>query len=95
MGADEFGLDFRVSACMRPQPSLGLVLPILFVLGTKTANDGIHMHVICFRHQFQDGRLPAILVVKKPNLEHVLNYFSDMHLWMLFKLGTWKMNDGF
>ena len=40
-------------------------------------------------------RLVAILVVKKtPDVEHVLNHLSDMHLPMLFKLGTQIMNDG-
>ena len=31
---------------------------------------------------------------KNPDVEHVLNHFSDMHLPMLFKLGTQITNDG-
>ena len=39
--------------------------------------------------------LAAIFVVKKkPGVEHVLNHFSDMHLTILFKLGTQITNDG-
>ena len=68
---------------------------ILFVLGTKTTHDGIHMHIILFHDLIKDGRLAAILVVKKPtHVEHVLNHFSDMHLLILFKLGKQTMNDG-
>ena len=67
---------------------------MLIKLGTQIRNDGLHMHVILFRDQIQDGRLPAILVVKKSDVEHVLNHFSDMQLRMLFKLGTQIRNDG-
>ena len=67
--------------------------PILFVLGTKTTDDGVHMHLIFFRHQIQYGRLAAILVVKKPNVKNVLNHISDKQLPMLFKLGTQITND--
>ena len=31
---------------------------------------------------------------KHPDVEHVLNHFSDIYLPMLFKPGTQKMNDG-
>ena len=31
---------------------------------------------------------------KKPDIEHVLNRFSDTHLPVLFKLGTQIKNDG-
>ena len=31
---------------------------------------------------------------KNPDVEHVLNHFSDMHLSMLFKLGRQITNDG-
>ena len=68
---------------------------ILFMLGTKTTHDSIQMDVIFFRHQIQDGRLAAILVGnKKTRVEHVLNHFSDMHLPILFKLGTQIINNG-
>ena len=57
-------------------------------------NDGLHKHVILFRDQIQDDRLPAILVEKKPGVEHFLNHLSDMHLPILLKLGTQIRNDG-
>ena len=47
-----------------------------------------------FENQIQDGRLAANLVVKKPDVEHVLNHLLDMHVPMLFKLGTQIKNDG-
>ena len=41
----------------------------------------------------------VILVVKKilknPDVEYVLNHFSEMYLPMLFKLDTQMMNDDF
>ena len=46
-----------------------------------------------FRGQIQDGRLAAILVAKKPNVEHVLNHISDMHGQILFKLGRSAAHD--
>ena len=55
-----------------------------------------HMHIILFHDAIKDGRLAAILVVKKkPDVEHVLNHFSDMHLPMLFKLGKQIMDVAF
>ena len=80
---------------VRLQPYLGHVGPILFIFGTKTTHDVIHMHIILFHVAIKDGRLAAILVVKKrPGGEYVLNYYSDMHLPILFKLGTQVKNDG-
>ena len=68
--------------------------PILFVLGRRTTPDGVHMHIILFHDAIKDGRLVAILVVKTPSVEHILKHFSDMHLPMLFNLGTQIMNYG-
>ena len=68
IGAYGFGFDFGVRAgvhaCVRNHilDKYGL---ILFVLGTKTTHDGIHMHIIFFRHQIQDGQLGSIFVIKK------------------------------
>ena len=45
MGAYGFGLDFRV--CVRIHVS-DMYIPIIFVLGTKTTHDVIHMHIIFF-----------------------------------------------
>ena len=67
MGAYGFGLNFRVRECVRTNIP-DMYGPILFVLDTNTTHDGVHMHVIFYRHQIQDGRLAAILVVKKQNL---------------------------
>ncbi len=36
----------------------------------------------------------AILVEKNPDVEHVLNHFSDMHLPILFKFVAQIMNYG-
>ena len=47
------------------------------------------MLLIFFRHQIQDGRLAAILLVKP-----VTNHFSDMHGPIGFKLGTSTGHDG-
>ena len=47
-----------------------------------------------FGDQIKDGRLEAILVVKKPDVEHVFNHFLNKHLLMLFKLGAQIMNYG-
>ena len=64
-------------------------LPILLKLGTQIKNDGLHMHVIYFHDQIQDGRLVAILLLKC-----VPNHFSDIHGPILFKLGTITVHDG-
>ena len=61
-------------------------LPMLFKPGTQIMNDGLHMHIILLRHQIQDGRLVAILLLKC-----VPNHFSDMHGPILFKLGKCHM----
>ena len=69
MGAYGFGLNFRVRtwmcACVHPEPISDIYGPILFVLGKKTTNESVHMHVILFRHQIQFGQLVDILVAKK------------------------------
>ena len=52
------------------------------------------MYLTLFCDVIKDGRLEAILGVKKPDVEHVLNHFSDMHLPMLFNLGTQISSDG-
>ena len=62
---------------------------ILLIIGTETTHDGIHMHVIFFQHQIQDGRLADILFLKS-----VPNHLSDMHGPILFKLGRRTVHDG-
>ena len=53
-------------------------------------SDGFHMHyIIFFQDQIQDGRMVAILLLKR-----VPNHFSDMHGPILFKLGTSTVHDG-
>ena len=79
-GASGFGLDFRVRACVCVCACIcnhisDMNGQILFVLGTNTTNDGIHMHIILLRDVIKDGRLVAILVVKN-NL--MLNTFSTI-----------------
>ena len=64
-------------------------LPMLLKLGTQIMNDGLHMDVIFFRDQIQDGRLLAILLLKC-----VPNHFSDMRGPILFKLGTDTVHAG-
>ena len=91
-GAYGFGLYFHVRAFVHNHIS-DKYGPILFELGTKTTHDGPHKHVILFQDRIKDGRLVAILVLKKLDVEHVLNHFSDIHLPM-FKLGTQITNDG-
>ena len=63
-------------------------LLMLFKLGTQLKNDGLHMYVILFRDQIQDGRLAATLLLKC-----VLNHFLNMHGPILFKLGTSTVHD--
>ena len=62
--------------------------PILLKLGKQITNDGLHMHIILFRDQLQDGRLVAILLRKR-----VPNNFSHMHGPILFNLGTSTVHD--
>ena len=47
MGADGFGLNFCVRACVRIHFS-DIHLPILFKLSTQMMNDDLHKHVIFF-----------------------------------------------
>uniref|UniRef100_A0A8C4X054 Uncharacterized protein n=1 Tax=Eptatretus burgeri TaxID=7764 RepID=A0A8C4X054_EPTBU len=53
-----------------------------FKLCAQMTNDGFHMHAVRFRDQIQDGRLAAILLLKR-----VHNHFSNIHGSILFKLG--------
>ena len=76
---DLVSISACVRACVRNH-ILDMYGPILFILGTKTTNDGMPMHVILFHDAIKDGRLAAILVAKIPSVEHVLNHFSDMYL---------------
>ena len=68
---------------------------ILFKLGTQLRNDDL-----TFDHQSfsrSDARWPIgghFSWKKKPDVEHTLNNFSDLHLPMLFKLGTSTVHDG-
>ena len=63
---------------------------MLFKFGTQIKNDGLHnMRVIFIRHQIQDGRLVAILLLKS-----VPNHFSLMNGPILLKLGTSTAHDG-
>ena len=98
MGAYGFGLNFRVRACVHASATISQTSDmyglILFVLGTKTTHDGIHKHIILFCDAIKDDWLVAIFVVKKSDVEHVHNHFSDMYLPMLFNLGALLMNDG-
>ena len=61
---DLVSIFVSVHACVRNHIS-DVYRSILFVLGTETAHDGIHMHVNVFCDQIQDGRLVAILVIFK------------------------------
>ena len=56
---------------------------MLFKLGTRMKNDGLHTNFIYFRDQIQDGRLVAPLLLKRAH-----NHFSDTHSPILFKLAT-------
>ena len=69
---DLVSIFVSVRACVRNHISV-MYGPILFTLDTKTTHDGLHMHIVLFRNAIKDGRLADILVVKKPNVEHVLN----------------------
>ena len=55
---------------------------MLLKLGTHVRNDGLRMHVICFRDQIQYGRLAAIFFLK-----HVSNSFLNVCRPNSFKLG--------
>ena len=70
---------------------------ILFVVGTKTTHDGVRMHIIFVRDTIKDGRLAAILVVKKtwcwkrpqPFLGHaftdvVQTWHTDNERWLTY-----------
>ena len=99
-----FGLDFRVCACMRvcvcaSATIFRTCLDRFSLYMAQTTHDGVLMHAICFfRHQIQDGRLVAILVVKKTwcrtRPQRFLGYACPWHTFNLFKLGTYLMNDG-
>ena len=80
-----------------PNHVLDIHGPILFKLGTSKAYDGIHVHLTLFCNLIKDGRLVdrrQFSFLKKPDVEHVLNHFSDTHFPMLLKLGTCTVHDG-
>ena len=51
-------------------------LLILFKLVTQIMNDSLHKHIIFFRDQIKDGRLAAILVVKKTPVSNTSSTIS-------------------
>ena len=75
-----------------------MYLPFLIKLDAQIMNGALHMQVIFIQDQLQYGRLVANLVVKKktknPDVEYVLNHFSDMHGPILFNRGTSAVHNG-
>ena len=99
MGAYGFGLNFHVCMCVcvsatRSKTCMGLFY--LYLAQTQ------HMMVhICTSYLFltSDPRWPSgghfslKTKTKKNCVKHVLSHFSNMHLPMLFKLGTQVKNN--
>ena len=68
---------------------------MLFKLGTQIMNDGLHIYA----HHSSSRSDPTWpngghFSCKKPDVEHILNHFSDMHVPILFNLGTSTVHDG-
>ena len=94
-----------VNICWKANIRAFLTLAFQQIFTKSITNDGLHKHVILFQDRIQDAtyyvhnKLSSSLQadwrpfeLQKPDVEHVLNHFLDMH-GLIFKFGKQIRND--